>query len=205
MKKSILTLLGIIIAFGLWAQQLDPVKWTYKVNETSATEAELVFTAKLDAGWHLYSQYTDPNGPLAIVFTFNDSPDYQRIGKVREPKPHEEMDDIFQCVVKSFSGTVVFRQKIKRVSEKDFTVKGVVSYQLCNDGSCIAPEDHDFSFNVKGAVAEVVEATQEVEPAVTPAVEDVVEETEVSVAQEEAGMRKLQTWGRTCWLSFCWP
>ncbi len=187
MKKSILTLLGIIIAFGLWAQQLDPVKWTYKVNETSATEAELVFTAKLDAGWHLYSQYTDPNGPLAIVFTFNDSPDYQRIGKVQEPKPHEEMDDIFQCVVKSFSGTVVFRQKIKRVSEKDFTVKGVVSYQLCNDGSCIAPEDHDFSFNVKGAVAEVVEATQEVEPAVTPAVEDVVEETEEPVAQEEAG------------------
>ncbi len=187
MKKSILTLLGIIIAFGLWAQQLDPVKWTYKVNETSATEAELVFTAKLDAGWHLYSQYTDPNGPLAIVFTFNDSPDYQRIGKVQEPKPHEEMDDIFQCVVKSFSGTVVFRQKIKRVSEKDFTVKGVVSYQLCNDGSCIAPEDHDFSFNVKGAVAEVVEATQEVEPAVTPAVEDVVEEIEEPVAQEEAG------------------
>ena len=187
MKKSILTLLGIIIAFGLWAQQLDPVKWTYKVNETSATEAELVFTAKLDAGWHLYSQYTDPNGPLAIVFTFNDSPDYQRIGKVREPKPHEEMDDIFQCVVKSFSGTVTFRQKIKRLSYKDFMVKGTVSYQLCNDGSCIAPEDHDFSFNVKGAVAEVVEATQEVEPAVTPAVEDVVEETEVSVAQEEAG------------------
>lgn len=182
-----LTLLGMLLMGGLWAQQLDPVKWNYSVKETSGTEAELVMTAKLDAGWHLYSQYTDPNGPLAIEFTFNDSPDYQRIGKVQEPKPHEEMDDIFQCVVKSFSGTVVFRQKIKRVSEKDFTVKGVVSYQLCNDGSCIAPEDHDFSFNVKGAVAEVVEATQEVEPAVTPAVEDVVEETEVSVAQEEAG------------------
>ena len=182
-----LTLLGMLLMGGLWAQQLDPVKWNYSVKETSGTEAELVMTAKLDAGWHLYSQYTDPNGPLAIVFTFNDSPDYQRIGKVQEPKPHEEMDDIFQCVVKSFSGTVVFRQKIKRISEKDFTVRGVVSYQLCNDGSCIAPEDHDFSFNVKGAVAEVVEATQEVEPAVTPAVEDVVEETEVSVAQEEAG------------------
>ncbi len=67
MKKSILTLLGIIIAFGLWAQQLDPVKWTYKVNETSATEAELVFTAKLDAGWHLYSQYTDPNLSLIHI------------------------------------------------------------------------------------------------------------------------------------------
>ena len=56
MKKAILTFLGIVISLSLWAQQLDPVKWTYSVRETSATEAELVFTAKLDAGWHLYSQ-----------------------------------------------------------------------------------------------------------------------------------------------------
>ena len=164
MKKLLLVLTGIVMSMGLWAQQLDPVKWTYSVNETSATEAELVFTAKLDAGWHLYSQYTDPNGPLAIVFEFTPSADYQLVGKVREPKPHEEMDDIFGCVVKSFSGTVVFRQKVKRLSEKEFAVKGIVSYQLCNDGSCIAPEDHDFSFKVPGAkeeaaVEEVVETT----------------------------------------------
>ncbi|MBR4715696.1 MAG: thioredoxin family protein [Bacteroidales bacterium] len=154
MKKIILTLLGTVIAFGLWAQQLDPVKWSYSVKETSPTEAELVFTAKLDAGWHLYSQYTSPDGPLAIEFTFADSKDYQRIGKVAEPKPHEEMDEIFGCIVKSFSGTVVFRQKVKRLAEADFTVTGTVAYQLCNDGSCIAPEDHDFSFKVPGAKPE---------------------------------------------------
>ncbi len=159
MKRLLLIgLMGLMGLMGIsaFAQQLDPVKWTYSVKETSATEAELVFTAKLDAGWHLYSQYTDPNGPLAIEFNFSDSKDYQRIGKVQEPKPHEEMDDIFQCVVKSFSGTVTFRQKVKRLSDKDFTVKGTVSYQLCNDGSCIAPEDHDFSFKVKGAQEEAV-------------------------------------------------
>ena len=153
MKKIMFALLGILLGTSLWAQQLDPVKWNYSVKETSATEAELVFTAKLDAGWHLYSQYTDPNGPLAIVFEFTPSADYQLIDKVREPKPHEEMDEIFGCVVKSFSGTVVFRQKVKRLADKDFTVKGIVSYQLCNDGSCIAPEDHDFSFKVPGAIA----------------------------------------------------
>ena len=156
MKKTLLTLAAIVMAFGLWAQQLDPVKWSYSVKETSATEAELVFTAKLDDGWHLYSQYTSPDGPLAIEFTFNDSKDYQRIGKVSEPKPHEEMDEIFGCIVKSFSGTVTFRQKVKRISEKDFTVNGTVAYQLCNDGSCIAPEDHDFSFKVPGAKADDV-------------------------------------------------
>ena len=158
MKRFLLALAGIIIAFGLQAQQLDPVKWTYTVNETSATEADLVFTAKLDAGWHMYSQYTDPMGPIAIAFTFDESADYQRIGKVKEPKPHTEFEKEFGCEVKSFSGTVVFRQKIKRLNDKDFTVKGIVSYQLCNDGSCIAPEDHDFSFNVPGAKAEEVAA-----------------------------------------------
>ena len=160
MKKLALLLTGIMLLWVAQAQQLDPVKWTYLVKETSATEAELVFSAKLDPGWHLYSQYTDPNGPLAIEFTFVDSKDYKRVGKVAEPKPHEEMDEIFQCVVKSFSGNVAFRQKIQRLSDKDFTVKGTVSYQLCNDGSCIAPEDHDFTFKVPGAKAEVAEEAE---------------------------------------------
>ena len=157
MKRIALLLCGLLLAMGLQAQQLSPVKWAYSVKETSPTEAELIFTAKLDAGWHLYSQHTDPLGPLPSVFEFTKSADYQLIGAVQEPKPHEELDDIFKCVVKSFSGTVVFRQKIKRVSDKDFTVKGVHSYQLCNDGSCIAPEDNDFSFKVPGAKQAVAE------------------------------------------------
>ena len=178
MKKFFLALLGITMAFGLQAQGLlDPVKWTYSVNETSATEAELVFTAKLDAGWHLYSQYTDPMGPIAISFEFNESKDYQRIGKVSEPKPHVEFEKEFGCEVKSFSGTVVFRQKVKRLSGKDFKVTGTVSYQLCNEGSCIAPEDHDFSFTVSGAKAE--------EMAAAPA-EETPEEPEVSENSEDS-------------------
>lgn len=165
--KKLLALTAVLAAFlGLSAQQLDPVKWSYSVKEISPNAAELVFTAKLDAGWHLYSQYTDPNGPLAINFEFEESADYQRVGKVQEPKPHEEMDEVFGCIVKSFSGTVVFRQKVKRLSDKDFTVKGILNYQLCNDGSCIAPEDRDFAFNVKGAEQTVVEAMSPAEPEV---------------------------------------
>ena len=153
MKKFSLFLLGLVMSVGLWAQILDPVKWSYKVNLTSDDEAELVFTAKLDDGWHLYSQYTSPDGPLPIEFTFNPSAAYQRVGKVQEPKPHEEMDEVFGVVVKSFGGTVSFRQKVKRVSTDDFEVSGIFTYQLCNDGSCIAPEDRDFVFKVKGREA----------------------------------------------------
>ena len=189
MKKILFLAACLVTALGLTAQQLDPVKWSYSVKETSATEAELLFTAKLDAGWHLYSQYTDPTGPLAINFEFEDSKDYQRLGKVLEPKPHEEMDEVFGCIVKSFSGTVVFRQKVKRLSDKDFTVRGILNYQLCNDGSCIAPEDRDFAFKVPGAKEEAVSTVAEseegpVEPEVEP-VEEVVQ-ADATVAAPEA-------------------
>lgn len=165
MKKIfILGLIGLMGLMGNYAlaQLMDPAKRSYSVKETSATEAELVVTVKLDKGWHMYSQHTDANGPLGTVFDFTPSGDYQLVGNVVEPKPHEEMDQIFGCVVKSFEGTVVFRQKIKRLSQKDFTVKGTISYQLCNDGSCIAPEDHDMLFKVKGAQAEAMVEVVEV-------------------------------------------
>lgn len=160
MKRTILFVLCLLATLGVTAQQLDPAKLGFSVKETSPNEAELVITVKLDNGWHMYSQNTDENGPLPTVFEFTPSSDYALVGKVREPKPHEEMDPLFGCVVRSFEGTVVFRQKIKRLTNKDFQVKGLISYQLCNEGSCIAPEDHDMVFKVKGAVQVAEEAAQ---------------------------------------------
>ena len=152
MKKLTTLFLLLSMAIASFAQLQDPVKWTYSVKDLNESESELVFTASLDAGWHLYSQYTDPAGPIAIYFEFTPSKDYKLIGKVQEPKPHEEYDNDFKCTVRSFSGKVTFRQKVKRLSDKDFKVNGTFGYQLCNDGSCIAPDDRDFSFSVKGAL-----------------------------------------------------
>ncbi len=204
MKRLFLVLLALTAGMGAWAQQLDPAKWTYTVKETSATEAELVFTAKIDEGWHLYSQYTDPNGPLPIVFEFNKSNDYELVGKVQEPKPHEENDPVFGCVVKSFSDNVVFRQKVKRLSEKEFTVSGILSYQMCNNGSCIAPEDRDFTFKVPGATVEPTEEPAVAEAVEEPAVEPeaVVEEPTVAVA--EAPVEKDTKKDRSLLVIFLW-
>ena len=153
MKKFLSFLLGLSLAFMASAQIQDPAKWSFQVKDLNETESELIFTAQLDQGWHIYSQHTDPNGPFPIAFEFTPTSDYKLIGPVREPKPHEEFDKDFNCTVRSFEGRVVFRQKIQRLAQKDFTVKGTYSYQLCNNGSCIAPDDRDFSFKVTGAKA----------------------------------------------------
>ena len=172
-RKIFLSLCMLIMASTtLFAQQMNPAKWKYEVKTISDNEAELQFTVSLENNWHIYSQHTDENGPIGLSFSFDKTDDYTLVGNVAEPKPHEEFDEMFKCTIRSFSGTVVFRQKIKINTTNDFKVTGIMSYQLCNDGSCIAPEDIDFSFNVKGAKATVavaenntteVEATAEVE------------------------------------------
>ena len=148
MKKIFAFLLLAALSTASFAQLQNPAHWSYSVKDLGNDEAELLFTAKLDAGWHIYSQHTDPNGPIALEFTFTDSKHYKRIGAVVEPKAHEEFDDVFKCTVRSFTGTVTFRQKIKTLYDKPFQVEGSLYYQLCNDGSCIAPDDVPFSITV---------------------------------------------------------
>lgn len=201
MKKITTLFLMLCLAIAGFAQLQDPVKWSYQVNDLNETESELVFTGKLDNGWHIYSQYTDDNGPLGIAFEFTPSKDYKLIGKVSEsPKPHEEFDNDFNCKVRSFSGKVVFKQKIKRLSDKDFKVSGTFSYQACNNGSCIAPEDRDFNFSVKGAAAPVdaaelaaidEQAAEAVDTAVAEAVVADEPKAEEQPAEEEEEHQSL--------------
>lgn len=211
LKRLVLGFLMAIVSLSAVGQQLNPAKWKYDVKPTSGNEAELVFTVTLDENWHIYSQHTDEMGPIGLSFSFDKNADYTLVGGVSEPKPHEEYDEMFKCTIRSFSGNVVFKQKIKINSAKDFTVKGVMSYQLCNDGSCIAPEDIDFAFNVKGAKAEAATAT---EPAQEEAAEDtaaameadtvaaVEETTEVAQVETTATEATTEKEGRSIWFIF---
>lgn len=162
-----------LVAFSTAFAQVNPAHWKFNVKELSPTEVELQFQLKLDDGWHIYSQKSDPNGPIPSEYTFEDNANYKRVGGVAEPKPHEEFDDVFKCTVRSFSGNVTFRQKIERKTEKPFEVKGSMYYQLCNDGSCIAPDDVPFTFKVPAVKAENGERKAESEEVVTESTDSV--------------------------------
>jgi hypothetical protein len=88
MKKAFISLLALILlpVFS-FSQILDPVKWAFNVEQITPDEATLILTAKIDKGWHLYSQDIPPNGPLPTTFTFEKSQNYKPIGKVTESKP----------------------------------------------------------------------------------------------------------------------
>lgn len=192
MKNTIKALFLAIslLSFTSIFAQINPAHWKYNVKELSPTEVELQFLLTLDDGWHIYSQKSDPNGPIPSEYTFEDNANYKRVGGVAEPKPHEEFDDVFKCTVRSFSGNVTFRQKIKRNTDKPFEVKGSMYYQLCNDGSCIAPDDVPFTFKVPAAKAESEEIVAEnTDSVATAAVADTTVKPETAPAAEIAAAK----------------
>ncbi|MDD3667295.1 MAG: cytochrome c biogenesis protein CcdA [Bacteroidales bacterium] len=182
--KFTLTLVAIMLfASSVFSQ----AKWDFKTKKINDSISELQLKVKLGDGWHIYSQYTKGT-ELPIVFEFEKSNDYQRIGKVIEPKAIAEYDKYAKDTTKHFGGTVLFRQKIKVRSEKDFKVKGNVNFQLCEKGSCIPPEDVAFSFDVKGnpkasQMTEVISETETQTSTQTQA--DVQTQTSTTIQAQE--------------------
>jgi len=132
------------------AQMMEPVKWSFKTNRINDTTAELQFVATIDKGWHLYSQHLPEDGPLPLEFRFEKVSGATLVGKVAEPKSHEEYDPMFEMTVKYFSDQAVFTQKLKITGNKPVSIKGILSFQSCDDKSCI-PGETEFSFNLEGA------------------------------------------------------
>jgi thiol:disulfide interchange protein DsbD len=194
MSKRLLSILCLLIPLAVFGQMQKPAKWTFSVEKGSGNERTLVFSVKLDADWHLYSQFTPDGGPIPLEFSFDESKAFERVGKVKEPVPHEDFDSTFMVKVLQFDKSAVFRQKIV-LKGGDCTIKGRINYQVCKD-VCIF-EEEEFSFSVKGDASESSAAATDIpvskEESPDTAVQTVpdtvsaVEETAATEAALESG------------------
>jgi len=151
MKRS-LSLFGLILfVTGIgFTQILDPVKWSFSQNDLGNNEAELVFTASIDKGWHLYSQDI-PESPPATIFSFEENDEYELTGKVTESEPEVEYDPNFEMTLKYFSNEAIFKQKVKLLSNTPVTIKGYVNFMCCDNTKCLPPNDVEFEFTVEAS------------------------------------------------------
>ncbi len=161
MKKTFFTSLFVFILgiLALRAQVEDPAKWTFSAQGLGNNQYELIFKATLDPGWTVYSMYTPEGGPLATTLTLEGVGQGIDVeGKAVENEPHKKYDDIFGVDVWYFSGEYVIRQKIKVTDEAVKSVKGVLEYQVCQEGQCVM-FDKDFELELRPAsVATAVSA-----------------------------------------------
>jgi thiol:disulfide interchange protein len=147
----------VFIVVWLWggaaafAQVLKPISWSHEVTAReviTGEEVELVFKAKIDPDWYLYSSDFDPDlGPMVTTFTFQKHPSYTLVGGIKPINPKKKFDkEIWQGEYTYFIKNAEFRQRIK-VLQPDLVVRGSYEYQVCTDvdGRCIPFED-DFAF-----------------------------------------------------------
>jgi thiol:disulfide interchange protein DsbD len=139
MKKTLLLLILSLIFFKLSAQIHEPVKFEVDLKSLSADEdAEIIFTATIDAGWHVYS--TDlTGGPIAATFNLDSIEGAELLGKLT-PRGNEiaKFDKIFKMNVRYLEKSGQFVQKI-RITQPTYHIEGYLEYGACNDENCLPP------------------------------------------------------------------
>ncbi|WP_272023090.1 protein-disulfide reductase DsbD family protein [Olleya namhaensis] len=139
MKHITAFILFFITAFTVNAQ-LDPVKWTTEVEQISDTEYNLIYNAKIDNHWHVYSQTLPEGGAIPTEFFYQEdvlNKDFELVGKAVESESITEFDKVFQMELSYFDNAATFTQKIKVTNPNISSIEAEISFQACDDTKCI--------------------------------------------------------------------
>ncbi len=130
------------------AQIVEPITWDSHLEKKNDSIYKLIFTAKLDKGWHLYAQDVAEGGPIPTNFTFNNSPTtYELVGETSEPNVPTYYDEVFGMEIKYFEKEAVFFQTIK-IIDPEAIIEVEVEFMVCNDSMCLPPDTIPFQISV---------------------------------------------------------
>lgn len=162
--KQLLSLWCLLLAaLPTWAQFQDPVQFSVTQQVLSDTEIEIIFTGKIDAGWHVYGTDIADGGPTAATLVLETQKGVKPAGPLKpRGKVQKTFDTMFDMDVTYMEETAVFVQKLT-LTAPAYVVSGYLTYGACNDENCLPPTQVEFRFEGKGTPA--VAEKKEPEPA----------------------------------------
>lgn len=163
MKKLLFPFVLLLFAVAVQAQIQDPVKFNSELKILAADEAEVVFTAAIDKGWHVYSTDLGDGGPISATFNVEKIFGAEVVGKLKPVgKEISTFDKLFEMKVRYFENTAQFVQKLK-LTGGAYQIEGYLEYGACNDENCLPPTQVPFKFSGKaeGAAKEAAAAAAE--------------------------------------------
>ncbi|WP_373834077.1 cytochrome c biogenesis protein CcdA [Bacteroides heparinolyticus] len=184
MKNISLSFFLLLFAMMVQAQIQDPVKFKSEWKTLPGGEAEVVFTASIDKGWHVYSTDLGDGGPISATFNVERLSGVETVGKLRPAgKEISAFDRLFEMKVRYFEHTARFVQKLKLTSST-YQVEGYLEYGACNDENCLPPTQVPFKFSgeAEGVARENVASVPETNVADVSAPQEAVAADTVSAA-----------------------
>ena len=179
MKKLLFPFVLLLFAVAVQAQIQDPVKFNSELKILAADEAEVVFTAAIDKGWHVYSTDLGDGGPISANFNVEKMFGAEVVGKLKPVgKEISTFDKLFEMKVRYFENTAQFVQKLK-LTGGAYQIEGYLEYGACNDENCLPPTQVPFKFSGKaeGAAKEAAAAAAETKAEEQPAKQETVSGT----------------------------
>ncbi|UGU15475.1 protein-disulfide reductase DsbD N-terminal domain-containing protein [Sinomicrobium kalidii] len=146
--RKMMILCFLSVSLGINAQILNPVKWSTNVTRISDSEFELIATAEMEPGWHLYSQSVPEGGPVATQFSYEGNGRYLKKGNTSEGEGHTIHDPVFDMEIKYFENKAYFKQRIKSKTDEAFKINASVRFMLCDDTQCLPPKEVDLIFEI---------------------------------------------------------
>ena len=140
------TLLMAFLVLAAQAQLMDPVHFTSRWNMTGETAGEIVFSATIDDGWHVYSTDLGSDGPTAATFHVVKMEGAETVGTLM-PRGHviKQYDRMFDMELRFFEKKATFVQRV-RVTKPKFFIEGYLEYGACNDEMCLPPTQVEFRY-----------------------------------------------------------
>ena len=179
MKKLLFPFVLLLFAVAVQAQIQDPVKFNSELKTLATGEAEAVFTAAIDKGWHVYSTDLGDGGPISATFNVEKIFGAEVVGKLKPVgKEISTFDKLFEMKVRYFENTAQFVQKLK-LTGGAYQIEGYLEYGACNDENCLPPTQVPFKFSGKaeGAAKEAAAAAAETKAEEQPAKQETVSGT----------------------------
>ena len=171
---SIKRLLSIILlsttTLVLCAQMQDPVKFKSELKTGNGPEAEIIFSATIDPGWHVYSTNLGQDGPIEASLHVNKLQGAELVGKLNHRgKEISQFDEMFGMNLRYFENAVQFVQKIK-FTKPQYDIDAYLEWGACNDEMCMPPGEASLkksgkSPSVENSTDKEVQETQEQSPA----------------------------------------
>lgn len=147
MRKFILTTVTLLLAmvpFALSAQEEQHVHWTQSVTDNGNGNYTLVIKGQIDEGWHIYDA-THQFTPTTLTFTPSEGVTLN--GEMRALSTAKQVSDEFFGNYGEYEIEALFEQDV--IAEGNGgSVKVLVSYQACTEGSCTAPTEEELECKI---------------------------------------------------------
>ena len=148
--KKIIILIALCSVFIGNSQILKPVKWNTSIEKISDNKYNILATATIESGWHLYSQNVPEDGPIPTTFTFDDAGGaFKFIGNTKEGNGYIVDDPVFKMKIKFFENKAIFKQTVE-VTGEEKSISGFVEFMVCDDSRCLPPTEVDLVFKLSG-------------------------------------------------------